>query len=73
MDVTAIMVAKSDPHPASDDGNGMEYFVNRERNCISKKMRSPVAIIVFFLLSGLTVVAVAAAADSCVEEEEEGT
>ena len=50
MDVSAIIVANSDPHPASEDGNGMEYFVKIVRNCTSRKIRIAVARIVFCLL-----------------------
>jgi hypothetical protein len=66
MDVTAIMVAKRDPHPASDDGNAMEYLVNKERKLTSKNMRSAVAMIVFCLLSDLVGAVAAAVAESFV-------
>lgn len=38
-----IMDAKRAPHPASDDGKGIEYFRNKDRNCMSRKMRAVVA------------------------------
>jgi hypothetical protein len=50
MDVSASIVAKRDPHPASEDGNGMEYFVKRVRNCTSRHISIAVARIVFCLL-----------------------
>lgn len=37
------------PHPARLDGKGMEYFVKSDRNCVSRRIMSVVASIVFFL------------------------
>ena len=40
----------NDPHPAKLDGNGIEYFVKSDRNCISSNIKIVVANIVFCLL-----------------------
>lgn len=50
MDVSEIIIANIDPHPASEDGNGMEYLVKSVRNCTSRNMRMAVARNVFCLL-----------------------
>ena len=46
---STIMVVNNVPHPAKLDGKGMEYFLKSDRNCISRRIRSVVARIVFFL------------------------
>lgn len=46
---SAIMNANSAPHPASDDGNAMEYLVKIERNRTSIRISSSVAVIAFLL------------------------
>jgi hypothetical protein len=69
----AIIVANSDPHPASEDGNGMEYFVKRVRNCTSRNISIAVARIVFCLLLPelpLTGVVAAEEAESWVLEDD---
>ena len=40
----------NDPQPAKLDGNGIEYLVNSDRNCISSNIKIVVASIVFCLL-----------------------
>ena len=40
----------NDPHPAKLDGNGIEYLVKSDRNCISSNIKIVVASIVFCLL-----------------------
>lgn len=46
---SASIDAKSAPHPAKDDGNGMEYFWNNARNCVSSRIKIVVAMIVLLL------------------------
>jgi len=44
------IIVNNDPHPAKLDGNGIEYLVNSDRNCISSNIKIVVASIVFCLL-----------------------
>ena len=46
---STIIVVNNVPHPARLDGKGMEYFVKSDRNCVSRRIRSVVASIVFFV------------------------
>mmetsp|Transcript_8995 Transcript_8995/g.20290 ORF Transcript_8995/g.20290 Transcript_8995/m.20290 type:complete len:223 (+) Transcript_8995:827-1495(+) len=43
-----IMEEKRAPQPASEEGNGIEYFRNKDLNCMSRKIRIVVASIVRF-------------------------
>ena len=44
------IAVNNDPHPAKLDGNGIEYLVKSDRNCISSNIKIVVASIVFCLL-----------------------
>ena len=43
-----IIEAKRAPQPAKLEGNGIEYFRNKDRNCVSRRMSMVVAATAFF-------------------------